>query len=286
MVGDVCTDLPAKGLSVEGEVENPAPGISGFLVQIYGEQRDALMAYAIERGHGVDISEFISVGVLDDPVRCGELVRWYGDRLPEVRGPVVLHGALWSMAPSARDPKVRAATKERMTQCLEIAEELGLSRVVFHLDFNALAHDPTYPTRWAERQGAFWRELLAGRKVTVFLENVWEPRPEVVRMAVEAVGLEAVGACLDVAHTHLNSQLRPSEWVEGLATHLRCLHVSDNDRSRSQHLPPGQGTIDWVDLLSALARHGLSLPTVIEVGGVEGARATEEYLSGLEIGRG
>jgi len=267
-----------------GTPNHAAPGISQFLVQVYGEEREALLHYAVKQGHGVDVSDFMSQHLLDDGPRCAELVAWYRSRLPDVSGIVTFHGALWDLAPSARDSKVRAATMERMRQCLDIAEELGIDWVNLHLDFSPLARDPNYFPQWTERQALFWRELLEGRSVTLLLENIWEPRPEVVSAAVDSVGLDCVGACLDAPHVHRNSQLSQSEWVNELAGRIRCLHVSDNDRSSSQHLPPGQGTIDWQDLLRALVRQGLSLPAVIEVAGLAGAQATVEYLRAVDVG--
>jgi len=267
-----------------GRPDYPAPGISEFLVQVYGEERGPLLDYAIRQGHGVDISDFISQQYLDDASSCAELVAWYRGRLPEVSGLVTLHGALWDLVPSSRDSLVRAATMARMRQCLDIAEELGIGWVVFHLDFSPLARDPNYFRHWTERQASFWRELIEGRSVTLLLENTWEPRPEVVRAAVDSVGADCVGACLDAAHVHLNSRHSQSEWVDDLGSRLRCLHVSDNDRSLSQHLPPGQGTIDWKDLLSAMVRQGLSVPTVMELRGVAGAQATVDYLRALDVG--
>ena len=148
-----------------------ASGISQFLVQVYGEERDLLLDYAIEQGHGVDISDFISQHLLDDDFRCAELVAWYRSRLADVSGLVAFHGALWDLVPSSRDSKVRAATRERMIQCLDIAEELGVNWIVFHLDFFPLARDPSYFRQWTERQGAFWRELFEGRSATLLLEN-------------------------------------------------------------------------------------------------------------------
>lgn len=260
-----------------------APGISQFLLQVYGDEREVMLDYAIKQGHGVDVSDFISQHFLDDAPRCKELVAWYRSRLTDVAGQVTLHGALWDLAPSSRDSKVRAATMERMNQCLDIAEELGISWVVFHLDFFPPARDPNYFRLWTERQAAFWQELLQNRSVTMLLENIWEPRAEIVRAAVDSVGLDCVSACLDAPHVHLNSRQSQSEWVNELGNRIRCLHVSDNDRSLSQHLPPGQGTIDWKDLLGAMVRHGLSVPTVIEVHGVAGAQATMDYLRTLEI---
>ena len=272
-------------MAAQTDRSNPvAPGISEFLVQVYGEDRQALLEYAIEEGHGIDVSDFMSQHLLDDAARCAEVVSWYRERLPDVPGEVTLHSALWDLMPSARDSKVRAATKERLSQCLDISEELDIGCVVCHLDFLPLARHPSYADRWTQRQSMFWRELLEGRSLTLLLENIWEPRPDIVRAAVDSVGMESVGACLDAPHVHLSSPLSQGEWVDDLGQRIRCLHVSDNDRSLSQHLPPGQGTIDWKDLLRAMVRQGLSVPAVMEVNGIAGARATVDYLRGLDVG--
>ena len=102
-----------------GTPNHAAPGISQLLVQVYGEEREALLDYAVEQGLGVDVSDFMSQHLLDDGPRCAELAAWYRSRLPDVSGLVTFHGALWDLAPSARDSKVRAATMDRMRQCLD-----------------------------------------------------------------------------------------------------------------------------------------------------------------------
>jgi sugar phosphate isomerase/epimerase len=258
-----------------------ALGISHFLVQVYGEEREALLDFAIAHGHGVDVADFISARLLDDASRTAELVRWYRGRLPRVRGPVSLHGALWDLVPSARDAMVRAATLARLRQCLGIADELAVDWVNLHLDFSPLARHPGYTRDWVERQAAFWRELAGGRSMVLLLENIWEPRPEIVSTAVDAVNLGNVAVCLDAAHAHLNGHDAQSAWVAALGGRIRCLHLSDNDGTASQHLPPGHGAIDWGDLLGALVSHGLCVPAVIEVPGVAGAEASLAYLRSL-----
>jgi sugar phosphate isomerase/epimerase len=205
---------------------------------------------------------------------------WYRHRLPDLSGLVSFHAPVQDLRPNARDSKIRRATRDRIAQCLDIAEELGIEHMVAHLAFNALAQEPSYPSGWAERTAVFWREVLKGRSVTLLLENVYEPRPEFVRAAVDATDMGSVGVCLDAAHIHRFSELPQGAWVRDLNRRIRHLHVSDNDQTRSQHLPPGQGTIDWQDLLGALEAHDLCLPTTIEVPGVAGAEATIEHLCG------
>jgi sugar phosphate isomerase/epimerase len=273
----------------------PAPGISQLLVQVQGEERDALMAYAVARGHGVEIADFAASDRLDDSGACAHLVKWYRQRRASISGLVSLHGAFRDILPGTSDSKVAAAARERVAQCLDVAQEVGASCVVFHTGIDALNADPDYVRQWAERQARFWEDVMAGRETTLLLENAGEGSPAATAAAVDALRQVRAGVCLDLAHAHARSLplgasaqhlqgAPPEEWIIALAGRIRCLHLSDNDGRSDQHLVPGRGTMDWPALLGAVERAGLRLPAVIEVAGVEGAQATEEYLRSLSGG--
>ena len=253
-------------------------GISEFLVQVYGEQREALLDYAVARGHGVEVADFISPQLLDDADGRAKLVAWYRARLPEVRGTLGFHGAFHDLLPSALDPKVRAVARDRIGRCLDIAEELGAGGIVFHSDFNPVKRSPEYHGNWAARQRDFWQEMMRGRRIGLLIENVWEPTPDMFARWMAEIGLESAGVCFDAAHAHLWGNAPPAEWVKALAQSIRYLHLSDNDRTWDQHFTAGQGTVDWAAFLGALEAEGLTLPAVIEVDGVEGAEGTEQHL--------
>jgi sugar phosphate isomerase/epimerase len=267
-------------------------GISQFLIQVQGDRRHQLLEYAIAQGHGVEIADFTAPGALDDGARRAELVSWYRSRLREVKGLIGFHAAFRDLAPSAVDLRVRAASRDRVTECLDISEELGATYTVFHSDVSMQILNPESLSQWVQRQAAFWREVMAGRTAVLLLENCAEPDPEITKAALDAIGLESAGICFDPAHAHLAGALwakaraqdawaSPGEWVAHLGRSVRYLHLSDNDLSGDQHLAPGGGTIDWEGFLAALSDCGLRLPAVIEVPGVEGARETEQYLCGL-----
>jgi sugar phosphate isomerase/epimerase len=274
-------------------------GISELLVQVAGNARAALMEHAIARGHGVEVAEFTVSDLLDDSARRRQMIAWYRERLPGVRGLVSLHGAFRELMPGATDARMRAATRDRVVQCLDIAEELGARCVVFHSGHDVVLLSPQHLSAWIERQAAFWREVMAGRSARLLLENAWEPSPEVAIAVVEALGVEAIGICFDTGHAHLWTgpggealdwyarligavrARSAAEWLERLGNRVAYLHLSDNNQTGDQHLPPGRGTLDWRQLLTAMERQRLNVPAVMEVGGVEGARETEEFLRGL-----
>lgn len=80
-------------------------------------------------------------------------------------------------------------------------------------------------------------------------------------------GLESteVGACLDTGHAFLAGELFPL--IHKLAPHLRMLHAHDNKGHRDDHLPPGDGRIDWGALMRELVRVDFQGAMILELGG-------------------
>ena len=74
-----------------------------------------------------------------------------------------------------------------------------------------------------------------------------------------------VGACLDTGHAHLAGDLYPL--VYKMAPYLRLLHVHDNKGHGDDHLPPGDGRIDWTALLKELAAVNFTGALILELAG-------------------
>ena len=74
-----------------------------------------------------------------------------------------------------------------------------------------------------------------------------------------------VGACLDTGHAHLAGELFPL--VHKMAPYLRLLHVHDNKGHGDDHLPPGDGRIDWTALLKELAAVHFTGAFILELAG-------------------
>jgi len=92
-----------------------------------------------------------------------------------------------------------------------------------------------------------------------------------------------VGICLDTGHAHLSGDLRTV--VHKLSGHLWMMHATDNHGHRDDHLPPGDGRIDWQRLLRQMARIEFSGAIILEVAGqdnhqavLEGARRARRHL--------
>jgi sugar phosphate isomerase/epimerase len=74
-----------------------------------------------------------------------------------------------------------------------------------------------------------------------------------------------IGACLDTGHAHLAGELYPL--VYKMAPYLRLLHVHDNKGHGDDHLPPGDGRIDWTAVLKELAAVNFTGAFILELAG-------------------
>ena len=74
-----------------------------------------------------------------------------------------------------------------------------------------------------------------------------------------------VGICLDTGHAHLAGDLWNAP--HKLATSLKMIHASDNKGRHDDHLPPGEGEIDWLSLFRQLHVSGFQGSIIVEIAG-------------------
>lgn len=85
-----------------------------------------------------------------------------------------------------------------------------------------------------------------------------------------------VGTCLDTGHAHLAREL--GLVIQKLSGHLKLVHINDNRGDWDAHLPPGEGTIDWLWGIQDLLRNQFFGPLVLELQG-SGNEAVEIVLA-------
>jgi sugar phosphate isomerase/epimerase len=98
-----------------------------------------------------------------------------------------------------------------------------------------------------------------------------------------AMTVTEVGVCLDTGHAQLGGELDTA--THKLSRHLRMLHASDNHGGYDDHLPPGQGGIDWPRFLALLRESGFRGSIMMEIAGhgapadiLAGARRARQFL--------
>lgn len=77
-----------------------------------------------------------------------------------------------------------------------------------------------------------------------------------------------VGICLDTGHASIGSPL--GNIPKKISGYLDMLHVNDNRGEEDEHLPPGEGNVDWGQLVRDLEATGFSGGMVLELSGDRG----------------
>jgi sugar phosphate isomerase/epimerase len=90
-------------------------------------------------------------------------------------------------------------------------------------------------------------------------------QPEDFAWVLERLPAEGTGVCLDTSHTSLGGSL--FEAIDRFGPRLVHVQASDNHGVTDDHLPPGEGQIDWRRVLSSLERVGYRGTLMLEVAG-------------------
>jgi sugar phosphate isomerase/epimerase len=153
------------------------------------------------------------------------------------------------------EPLVFKATRHRFEQTINAAEALGARLVVFHPGYDPWKYGGQ-DHLWLEQNQLFWPPLLdlaaqAGCKMV--LENIFEVRTETLVALLDSMDSPLLGHCFDIGHWHLFSKVSLDQWFAALGPHLSHLHLHDNFGKHDEHLPVGEGEIDFASLFSLIA---------------------------------
>lgn len=249
------------------------------LLQLRDTELEQAESLLIQGQLGLEILDFANPALLagDWEKKLEEMVV----RRKQWAGPITLHGPFLDLSPASPDPGLRDLTLHRYRQALYIANKLQASHVVFHTQYNPNVREQAYLSRWLAASARFWSDLLSETEasdVTVVLENMWDPYPDHIASLLAAVNNPRLCSCLDVAHAHLFSQVPLTRWVDALGEKLIYIHLSDNRGQWDEHLPLGEGTIDFDALVGAIVRRGLRPWYVLEVPSFGGAMDSLRFM--------
>lgn len=187
-----------------------------------------------------------------------------------------MHGAFIDVNPASGDPNFRELSQKRCRESCEIASALGVDNLVFHSSAFPFLRG-AYLNNWADTCAAFYEELAANYPVRIYLENAQDLDPTPLRKLMEQIRSDKIGICLDIGHIHY-SRAPVSQWFEELEEWIGYLHLSDNMGEFDDHLPLGQGSIDW-ELVNRLWKSlEKDIPITLETGNLDSTQESLRFL--------
>ena len=201
-------------------------------------------------GLGIELAQFCTAARLDGaPTEPWEIPV---ERCLSAADRFILHGPFNELTPAAIDPLVLDVTKKRYRQAIEKARTLGIRKIVLHAGFLPLVY---YPEWFIDRSAAVWQELLCDvpDDMTVCLENVLEPEPQLLTAIMQAVHDPRLRICLDLGHANTCApEIAPEDWLRACAPYLCHVHLHNNQGGRDLHAALFDGVMDIAGLLSLL----------------------------------
>jgi len=181
----------------------------------------------------------------------------YGLSTPSVHLPfypsvpeLLQQNARWSLIDGAKHARQEALAAS--ADGLHAAAAIGAECGVLHLGWQG--------DTWNARSDGWAREAVAelvpvAREagIKLLLENIISSGTRVsklVELLDEVDPAGDVGLCVDLGHAHVEGNIL--EELQAALPRLDHLHVHDNDGQKDSHLPPGEGTIPWQQVVEQL----------------------------------
>ncbi|MBN2311413.1 MAG: sugar phosphate isomerase/epimerase [Candidatus Hydrogenedentes bacterium] len=242
------------------------PGFwTAYLLELSPE--DAVRAFAGKGWFELELSSEHAEALLGrgNPAETGAAFRAFAAEL----GVSVPQGHLW-LECDILGPE-QDATLDALKQWLDLFLALDIRAAVLHPGGAALLRDGCDARAVFDAQVQALLVLtqhVAGSALTICLENLSvAPEAEDLCAIIDGVGNPHLGICLDTGHLNLASGDQLG-FIRRAGSHLKALHLADNDRSGDQHLLPyGRGNVPWEDVVTGLKEIGYAGLANFEVPG-------------------
>ncbi len=192
-----------------------------------------------------------------------------------------IHAPFMDLNPGALDPFIRDVTRKRFRQVFQAAEHLKPKVIVFHPGYDDLRYGSNR-LDWLKNSMDFWREFVPRARelgCIIAMENIFEKEPSTLRGLLEAIDAPCFRHCFDVGHWNMFSTGSLEEWFDELGPFMAESHIHDNHGQTDEHLPPGEGQIDFNRLFGLLKQYAPDCVYTIEAHTVE---RLERALKGIE----
>jgi len=142
----------------------------------------------------------------------------------------------------------RRSTGRRLSHAAHVAVGLGVGIVVHHTNGESLAGDGR--ERLQVEAELLDRAHKHGMRFAVETMSAMA-QMEYLLALMELLDLDVAGINVDTGHSNLGD-LGAARAIRLAGDRLITTHLQDNHGQRDDHLPPGDGQIDWDDVVAAL----------------------------------
>jgi len=201
-----------------------------------------------------------------DAVEYSHALHWTDEQVAAVRAMTAEIGLIpWSLhawvGGDVLTDEGAAGTEKILSRAAEVALGLGVGNVVHHTNGTTLDGDG--PERLAAEADILRRCHRPGMRFALETMSTLA-HCEYMLALVDELWPEVAGVNVDTGHANLGD-LGAARAIRMAGKRLITTHLQDNHGERDEHLPPGDGLIDWDDVAAALGEIGYTGCLMLEL---------------------
>ena len=196
-----------------------------------------------------------------------------------------IHAPFMDLRPGALDPKIRRATADRLRQVFDLAPDFRPRSIVCHPSFDGRYYVST-EAEWLENSIATWQPFLAlaeEMNTLIAMENVYETDPGLLKELLCSFTSPYICFCFDTGHFNAFAAAPLDDWLRELGPLTGQLHLHDNHGTTDEHLPPGEGTFPFRELLHKLREMGRKPIITLEAHSEKHLRQSLENIKAMKL---
>jgi len=215
-------------------------------------------AVEVARENGVNLElNDICISEMLDPERREETLSTMRKELADCGSQdAILHGPFTEIIPSSIDHRAVDFGMQRIEEAYEVAEALGIKRMVVHTGYVPLMY---YKNWHLERSLEFWSRFMSDKPADfqLFIENVFDDEPLMIKDLIDGLNDPRIRVCLDVGHAHVVTlpEYDVYQWIEILGHRIGHFHIHNNDGTKDTHQDLTDGSLDMKRVLDAVREH-------------------------------
>jgi sugar phosphate isomerase/epimerase len=171
-----------------------------------------------------------------------------------------IHAPFSYLDSASPNKDVRAMALAKLVETFNIAEDIGAKIVTVHApDYRVLLSEIV--DAYVETIRALWAKVKSD-KVKLAIENTLQNYRQFNNI-ISKINNREIAITYDVGHANLNGD--PVKFLEMIpAERIVNVHLHDNFGSKDEHLPIGEGNIDFSAILNTLFKQGYNGLFIIE----------------------
>ncbi len=252
--------------------------VQSFLFKLYHDNLADYLQLRQEYPVGVEIADFTKPDVWSDPGVYQARVDLYKKHILDLEITRTFHGPFWGMDPQSGDPDIRQLSRDKIHRSIDTAQDLGCTRIVFHTGYIPMINIDHQVEHLLSAGCEFWAQTVRSHSIEICLENTWEWDTAFLSGIVHTSDHPRLNICIDTGHIFAFSKISPEEWFHAFNKKITHLHWHDNHLEQDEHLPLGQGSIDWQAIAGLMQEYCPQANIVLELKQARDFLASLEYL--------